>query len=126
MMDVLPTLLELAGIQHPAPEFRGKQVLAPRGKSWVPYFSNTSKEVHDENAIHGWELVRLPSLLPHLSYEKKKNASSFSTDATCCPFSQQFGQQAIRRGDWKALFLPLPAGTGQWTLYDLSVDPGET
>jgi len=62
MMDVLPTLLELAGIQHPAPKFRGKQVLAPRGKSWVPYFSNTSQHVHDENATHGWELV-FPFLL---------------------------------------------------------------
>ena len=36
-----------------------------------------------------------------------------------------FGRRAIRRGDWKALYLPQPYGPGAWQLYDLSVDPGE-
>lgn len=38
----------------------------------------------------------------------------------------QFGQRAIRRGDWKANFIPAPAGPDRWQLYDLSSDPGET
>jgi arylsulfatase A-like enzyme len=36
-----------------------------------------------------------------------------------------FGRRAIRQGDWKALHLPEPYGTGSWQLYDLSADPGE-
>ncbi len=36
-----------------------------------------------------------------------------------------FGRRAIRQGDWKALHLPEPYGTGDWQLYDLSADPGE-
>ncbi|SNS78338.1 arylsulfatase [Sphingomonas laterariae] len=36
-----------------------------------------------------------------------------------------FGRRAIRKGDWKALWLPVPAGSGGWQLYDLASDPGE-
>jgi arylsulfatase len=36
-----------------------------------------------------------------------------------------FGRRAIRQGDWKALYLPLPYGPGRWQLYDLSQDRGE-
>ncbi|CED84455.1 arylsulfatase [Phaffia rhodozyma] len=93
VMDILPTVLDLAGTQHPAPEFQGRKVLTPRGKSWVPYFANQSERVHAEDHVHGWEL---------------------------------FGQQAIRRGHWKALFLPPPSGTDKWTLFNLASDPGET
>ncbi|KAK6908688.1 hypothetical protein I204_02022 [Kwoniella mangroviensis CBS 8886] len=56
IMDILPTVLDLAGIQHPGNEFRGRKVHKPRGKSWTPWLSGQNKEVHDENAIHGWEL----------------------------------------------------------------------
>ena len=34
--------------------------------------------------------------------------------------------RAIRCGAWKALHLPQPWGNGDWQLYDLSADPGET
>ena len=37
-----------------------------------------------------------------------------------------FGQKALRKGDWKALFIPAPNGPNQWQLYDLSTDLGET
>lgn len=37
-----------------------------------------------------------------------------------------FGNRAIRMGDWKMLQLCEPFGTGDWQLYDLAVDPGET
>jgi arylsulfatase A-like enzyme len=36
-----------------------------------------------------------------------------------------FGVRSYRRGNWKILKLPPPYGTGEWQLYDLSVDPGE-
>ncbi|MGI9474050.1 MAG: arylsulfatase, partial [Rubripirellula sp.] len=37
-----------------------------------------------------------------------------------------FGIRSYRRGNWKILKLPSPYGTGDWQLYDLSSDPGET
>lgn len=36
-----------------------------------------------------------------------------------------FGRRAIRRGDWKAVWLREPEGAGQWQLYDLARDPAE-
>lgn len=75
VMDVLPTVLDLAGVQHPGSEFRGRDVVRPRGKSWVDHLTSPEKHahVHDErNHIHGWEL---------------------------------FGNRAIRKGNYKAVFL---------------------
>ena len=37
-----------------------------------------------------------------------------------------FGNRAIRQGDWKLLWLCEPFGTGQWQLFNLRDDPGET
>ncbi|MGB6085538.1 MAG: hypothetical protein WBF74_02990, partial [Parvibaculum sp.] len=28
--------------------------------------------------------------------------------------------------DWKAIWIPAPEGTGEWQLYDVATDPGET
>ena len=36
-----------------------------------------------------------------------------------------FGNRAVRQGEWKAVLQAPPRGTGEWELYDLSVDPGE-
>jgi arylsulfatase len=36
------------------------------------------------------------------------------------------GHRAVYRGDWKALWLPPPNGTGGWQLFNLAEDPGET
>ena len=33
---------------------------------------------------------------------------------------------AYRQGDWKVLRLPEPFGSGEWQLYNLAADPGET
>jgi arylsulfatase A-like enzyme len=37
-----------------------------------------------------------------------------------------YGMNAYRQGDWKVLRLPEPFGSGDWQLYDLAADPGET
>lgn len=92
-MDVLPTMLQLAGVEHPHPTFHGREVAAPRGRSWVPYLSEKTDTIHqDGESVMGWEL---------------------------------FGRRAIRRGDFKAVFTPAPAGSDEWELYDISKDPGE-
>ncbi|KAJ5175772.1 uncharacterized protein N7482_001649 [Penicillium canariense] len=36
-----------------------------------------------------------------------------------------FGLRAIRRGDFKAVWLPEPRGKGEWELYNVTKDPGE-
>lgn len=37
-----------------------------------------------------------------------------------------FEMKAYIKGKWKILRLPVPMGSGEWELYDLSTDPGET
>lgn len=54
-MDLAPTLLEMAGIKHPAPTFHGREVVPMRGKSMVPYVTGRSDSVHDTDFINGWE-----------------------------------------------------------------------
>ena len=93
VMDLMPTMLDLAGVKHPAPRYQGRDVVQMRGKSWIPLLSGTSSEIHDSDQDWtGWEL---------------------------------FGCRAVRQGDWKALLMPAPRGTGEWQLYNLRLDPGE-
>ncbi len=55
VMDVLPTILELAQIEHPQ-SFQGREVLPLRGASMLPALIGTSASVHSENYVMGWEL----------------------------------------------------------------------
>jgi arylsulfatase len=64
--------------------------------------------------------MRGRSLVPYLS----GGADTVHDDRTGTGW-ELFGRRAIRQGDWKALHLPPPYGTGDWQLYDLSADPGE-
>ncbi|WP_277397873.1 sulfatase-like hydrolase/transferase [Paraburkholderia sp. Ac-20340] len=93
VMDVVPTVLELAGVEHPGTHWRGRDIAAVKGRSLLPYLRNEADAVHDATHVTGWEL---------------------------------FGRRAVRQGDWKAVFIPAPAGPGVWQLYDLARDPGET
>lgn len=95
VMDILPTILDLANIAPPGNLFRGREVASIRGKSWRRLLAanNGDVDIYDsENDIVGWE---------------------------------QLGIAAVRVGNWKALFLPPPRGPGRWELYDLSKDQGE-
>lgn len=92
IMDLAPTILELAGVTHPAPLYKGREVVPMRGKSMVPFITGTTPRIHPTDFIQGWE--------------------------TC-------GRAAVRRGDWKIVFIPKPRGPERWQLYNLSKDPGE-
>ncbi|TPX13779.1 uncharacterized protein E0L32_005723 [Thyridium curvatum] len=117
-MDFVPTFLELAGISLPPPaekkqgvvarkmmKFRGREVHALRGKSWVPYFARHEKvedaemwAIHSSEEPIGWEL---------------------------------FARGALRKGDWKIVhFAKSDGGVGEgdegWELFNVVEDPGET
>ncbi|KAF5525332.1 putative sulfatase [Colletotrichum aenigma] len=98
VMDILPTILEMAQVQHPGTSFRGREVVIPRGKSWVsqlssPDYAAADSTVHGEDVhVHGWEL---------------------------------FGLRAIREGKRKAVWLNKPRGKDDWELYDVEKDPAE-
>lgn len=55
-MDIAPTLLELAGIEHPRTHYRGREIVAPRGSSMVDYLRGATERIHDANEAVGWEL----------------------------------------------------------------------
>ncbi|KAK7417794.1 hypothetical protein QQZ08_011490 [Neonectria magnoliae] len=63
VMDILPTILELAGVPLPGKTFRGREVVPVRGESWVPHLSKKSAAFHDEEKhITGWELFGLRAI----------------------------------------------------------------
>jgi len=56
VMDIAPTVLELAGVTHPGTEYRGREVAPMRGRSLLPYLSGDTEAVHDDVTGTGWEL----------------------------------------------------------------------
>ncbi|KAK7518418.1 alkaline-phosphatase-like protein [Phyllosticta citriasiana] len=93
VMDLAPTILDMAGVKHPAPTFHGREVVPMRGASIAPFAASSSvARVHAEDFVNGWE--------------------------TC-------GRAAVRKGDWKIVFIPKPKGPERWELFNLKSDPGE-
>jgi arylsulfatase A-like enzyme len=54
-MDVMPTFLELAGVDHPAPLYKGRTVEPMQGRSLLPEFFGTG-DLHDDEYWFGVEL----------------------------------------------------------------------
>jgi arylsulfatase len=90
--DIMPTILEVAGIKHPE-EFRGRKVEPLRGRSLTGVLSGASAEVYGADEAIGGEMGN---------------------------------GKWMRRGDYKAVFVPKPYGTAAWHLYNVVEDPGET
>jgi arylsulfatase A-like enzyme len=55
-MDIAPTFLDLAGIAHPAPSYKGREILPPRGRSLRPWLEGRAEQVHPGGTSTGWEL----------------------------------------------------------------------
>ncbi|KAK3716873.1 hypothetical protein LTR37_006223 [Vermiconidia calcicola] len=55
VMDLAPTILEMAGIKHPAPIYQGREVVSMRGSSMLPFLTGSSPSIHSEDHITGWE-----------------------------------------------------------------------
>ncbi|TDO09918.1 MULTISPECIES: arylsulfatase [Halomonas] len=56
VMDIVPTLLELAGIHHPGRVYKGRAINPVRGRSWLGYLQQARESVHDVDSVTGWEL----------------------------------------------------------------------
>ena len=92
VMDISPTLLELAGVPYPE-SYRGRQLESLRGASLLPVIEEPVALVHAVDTVFAVEL---------------------------------FGRRAVRQGKWKLCLTPPPLGKGEWELYDLERDRGET
>ncbi|KAH8652180.1 alkaline-phosphatase-like protein [Xylariales sp. PMI_506] len=99
VMDVVPTVLEMAQLQHPGTRYRGREIAPVRGVSWIGFLSSLmttpadqSVTVHPPDYITGFEIC---------------------------------GSGALRRGNWKITFVPAPKGPQKWELFNLKDDPGE-
>jgi len=91
--DIAPTLLDLAGVQHPGTQYKGQSVEAMTGRSLMPVLKSTGVRAHPVDEPVGYELS---------------------------------GNMAVYRGDLKLTRNMVPVGDGQWHLYDIVKDPGET
>jgi arylsulfatase len=93
IMDITPTILQVAGVSHPYPgTYQGRKVAAMQGKSLAPVLDGSRDSIRGPTEWLGMEL---------------------------------FGNRAIRRDNWKLLWLCEPSGPGRWQLYDVKADPGE-
>ncbi len=97
VMDVLPTLLEIAGTRHPGTEFQGQAVLPIRGRSFWPRVQGDERPVHDDTDIIPWMTSAARSALVRGRWK------------------------ILRESVGRAPGLE-PAA---WKLYDLQADPGE-
>lgn len=102
VMDIVPTLLDYAGLTHPGTEYHGRKIAPVRGVSWKPFLdamaaSNSASSgmlaIHGEDKAFGWEIA---------------------------------GSGALRKGRYKITYVPLPRGPQRWELFDIIDDPGET
>jgi arylsulfatase len=55
VMDITPTLLELAGVQHPS-TYKGRKVAPVQGKSWVGMLNGRTPSPREADDWLGWEL----------------------------------------------------------------------
>ncbi len=56
VLDLAPTFLELAGVQHPQTTYKGREIFPIQGTSMLPLLAGESKSVHPPEKVHAWEL----------------------------------------------------------------------
>lgn len=56
VLDVLPTFLELAEIEHPGTEYEGREIFPPIGTSMLPLLTGESDAVHPDDYVYAGEL----------------------------------------------------------------------
>ena len=101
VMDVMPTLLEVAGVDEPGNEFGGRLVRTIEGKSLLPMLTGSEDTPHAVDYTIGWELFGKRAL-------------------------RQGDWKIIYRPEHE-LYETTPSGieNDRWQLYNLSEDPAE-
>ena len=89
--DVMPTILELAGVDYPK-KYHGRRIEPMRGRSMANLLNGSKNAIYNEDEFVGGEMG---------------------------------GGKWMRQGDFKAVMLPEPYGTGKWQLFNVVKDPGE-
>lgn len=56
VMDVMPTVLQVAGVEHPGAHYKDKNVFPMKGKSILPFLEGKTQYVHGPDDVMGWEL----------------------------------------------------------------------
>ncbi|KAJ6119599.1 hypothetical protein N7523_003879 [Penicillium sp. IBT 18751x] len=55
VMDLAPSILDMAGVKHPAPNYQGREVVSMRGVSFHPWATGEAERIHPKDFIQGWE-----------------------------------------------------------------------
>ena len=99
VLDVAPTLLELAGTSHPDRSYQGREVQPLKGKSLMPLITGQSQTIHEDDYVMGWELF------DHRAIRKGPWKLLYLSSAPA--------------------WLDNPEDSDRWALYNLNDDPGE-
>ena len=100
VMDVLPTILELAEIKHPN-TYKGKEILPLRGSSMLSLLKGDSESLHGEDYSMGWELFGRKAV--------RQGDWKIVFEPSGIPWKPNDPNVIV----------------DQWRLYNLSTDPGE-
>ncbi|KAM5347421.1 hypothetical protein ACJ41O_010426 [Fusarium nematophilum] len=109
IMDIVPTFLDLAGLEHPGREYKGRQIAALRGRSWKDFLQALSADATHQQRRAGTSTIR-----------RQIHGSDYVAGFEIA------GSGALRRGDYKITFVPAPRGPQKWELFNVRQDPGET
>ena len=129
VMDITPTLLQFAGVEHPVSRdkssgmYQDREVYGLRGNSWLPFF-------HQLGARLGRD-AKSPAVIngtSSWSHHGEKNAEEMAIYGPE-EFAgwELYGRAALRMGPYKIVFgTESDFGKNRWELYDVVKDPGET
>jgi len=53
-LDLTTTILEMAGISHPAPTYQALEVVPMHGESMLSFMTRQSASVREKDFIEGW------------------------------------------------------------------------
>lgn len=56
VMDLAPTFLELAEVQHPETKYQGREIYPMNGSSMLPWMTGKAATVHPADQAQAWEL----------------------------------------------------------------------
>ena len=99
--DVLPTVLELTGVEHPGATFNGREVLPVQGASMLSMLKGERETTHDQDYVMGWELFGRQAV--------RKGDWKIVWEPAGAP--------------WEPRETDVPVA--EWRLYNIEEDPGE-